>query len=379
MNSTFAIPETLLAQFDQGYPENRGSTPYILMSAALIEHNYRTFCEMVAVDDLYFPVKTNNVPEVLKTLRTLGSKFEVASAAELDLLLGIGAAGDEIIVSNPVKMPAHLDRARDAGVRTFAFDTASELDKLHRHAPGSEVYLRLDVSNEGAEWQLRNKFGAAASEAVPLFRRAQQLGLRPTGLAFHVGWNNTHLDSWSQAIRGAVQVAEQCLQEGVALQSVNLGGGFPAHGVAQYDYLHQIAEVLHPHVLRLKQVLGLKVYAEPGSFIAANAGVLVSTVVDVVDRRGRVWVYLDSGINQGFYWAYAGIRYQLSAALPRSQRTMDCVVTGPTCDSADVFGDAVPLPADLRPGDVVHIFPAGAYVSSAREYNGFGYPEVLVR
>jgi ornithine decarboxylase len=86
---------------------------------------------------------------------------------------------------------------------------------------------------------------------------------------------------------------------------------------------------------------------------------------------------VDSGINQGFYWIYAGIRYQVVAAQPRSHRTRNYVVTGPTCDSQDIFGEAVELPADLREGDILLVFPAGAYVSSARNYNGFAYPAVL--
>jgi ornithine decarboxylase len=377
MNAPFAIPEALLLLLDRIQSEGRCETPLILTSRALLEYNYRCFCSLIPVDAVFFPVKTNNTPEVLGCLHNQGARFEAASAVELCLLLRTGIASSDVIFSNPVKSPAHIISAYQAGVRTFAFDTACEVHKIQRHAPQSEVYVRIEVSNDGAEWKLHHKFGAPGSEVIGLCSAARDAGLSPTGLAFHVGWNNAQLASWSGALQHTVQIAESCIRHGFPLRSINIGGGFPAHGGDQYTRLQDIADVLKPMVRILKEELGLLLYAEPGSFIAANACVMVCRVLDVVQRHDQAWVYVDSGINQGFYWIYAGVQYQVVAAQPRSRKTRNYVVTGPTCDSHDIFGEAVELPADLREGDLLLVFPAGAYVSSARNYNGFAYPDVL--
>ena len=378
MKAPAGIPETLLGLLDRVEAEGRCDTPLLLTSKALVQHNYRTFRSLLPVDEVFFPVKTNNVPEVLRCLHDQGSRFEAASVFELELLLRTGIAAGDVLFSNPVKAPEHIARAYQAGVRTFAFDTAAEVRKLQRHAPRSEVYVRIEVSNEGAQWKLHHKFGAPGGEVVDLCVGAKDAGLVPVGLAFHVGWNNGQLESWSGALQHAVQLAQACLRQGIPLRSINLGGGFPAHGGDPHARLREIAEVLRPTMRILKEELGLLLYAEPGSFIAAQACVLVCRVLDVVQRRDQAWVYVDSGINQGFYWIYAGVRYQIVAAHPRSSQTKSYVVTGPTCDSHDLFGEAVELPEDLREGDLLLVFPAGAYVSSSRDYNGFTLPPVLV-
>jgi ornithine decarboxylase len=377
MKTISVIPEALLLLLDRIQSEGRCETPLILTSKALLEYNYHSFCSLLPVDAVFFPVKSNNAPEVLACLRDQGARFEAASAVELYLLLSTGIASSDVIFSNPIKSPEHIAQAHQAGVRTFAIDAASEVRKIQRYAPQSDVYVRIEVSNEGAEWKLHHKFGAPGNEVVGLCAAAIDAGLVPVGLAFHVGWNNGRLESWSGALQHSVQIAKSCIRQGIPLRSINIGGGFPAHGGDQYARLKDIADVLRPTLQILKEELGLLLYAEPGSFIAANACVMVCRVLDVVQRRDQIWVYVDSGINQGFYWIYAGIRYQVVAAQPRSHRTRNYVVTGPTCDSQDIFGEAVELPADLREGDILLVFPAGAYVSSARNYNGFAYPSVL--
>ncbi len=378
MTNGSGIPAMLREQFDGQRAEGAADTPCLMMCTGVVAANYEFFRNTVSVDEVYFPVKTNNTPAVLRRLAALGARFEIASAGELETLLAMGLRTDRVAFSNPVKMPRQVAQAAHAGVRSFAFDHLGELAKLRQHAPASSVYLRLDVANDGAQWRLQGKFGAAAAEAVPLMLRAQELGLCPSGLAFHVGWNNRSLRTWARAIQDAVEVAEACLTAGVPLQSVNIGGGFPAHGGDPYQALRAIATVLQRPLRRLRQELGLSVYAEPGSFIAANAGVMLCTVVEVIERQGRAWVYVDAGVNQGFYWVYAGVTYQVGTVAAPCGPLRECVVTGPTCDASDVFADRVPLPVGLRSGDQLYVFPAGAYVASARDYNGFGYPEVIV-
>ena len=112
-------------------------------------------------------------------------------------------------------------------LRLFAFDSAFELDKLARAAPGAQVFCRILVACEGAEWPLSRKFGCAPDMAVELLRRARDLGLDPYGVSFHVGSQQTDLGQWDGAVGTAAHMFSALAEADVELRMVNIGGGFP--------------------------------------------------------------------------------------------------------------------------------------------------------
>jgi len=351
-------------------------TPVLLFSVRCLLENINVFREQLRVDRLFFPVKVNNHPDVLGILQEAGLSFEIASVGELEILQQLRIPVSGILFGNPIKIEQHVALAAQAGVRTFAADTESELVKIARYAPGAEIYLRLAVSNRGAQWELSEKFGCPVSEAVTLFQRARDLHLQPVGVSFHVGWNNIHMATWEQAVKDSLQVIEDCREAGIPLRFLNIGGGFPAHLVDAHALLQQIARALNPFLAHIRSKYGMEVYAEPGSFLVDNAGVVVTRVIGVVRRERRTWVYVDTGINQGFHWIMGGLEYAVISPEEEEGPLVEYVVSGPTCDSHDVFSQRAQLGRDLKTGDFLLIYPAGAYVTSAKTYNGFDYPEM---
>lgn len=351
-------------------------TPVLLFSVRCLLENINVFREQLQVDHLFFPVKANNHPNVLSILQQAGLSFEIASLGELETLQRLHVPATGILFGNPVKIEQHVARAAQAGVRTFAVDTEGELVKIERYAPGAEIYLRLAVSNRGAQWDLSEKFGCPVSEAVTLFQRARDLHLQPVGISFHVGWHNTHMATWEQAVKDSLQVIEDCHDAGIPLRFLNIGGGFPAHLVDANALLEQIAHTLNPFLTHIRSKYGMEIYAEPGSFLVDNAGVVITRVIGVVRRERRTWVYVDTGINQGFHWIMGGLEYAVISPDEEVGPLMEYVVSGPTCDSHDVFSQQAQLGRDLKTGDFLLIYPAGAYVTSAKTYNGFDYPEM---
>jgi Diaminopimelate decarboxylase len=358
----------------EGHPH----TPVLLFSEQRLLENVRTFFTQLPVHQLYFPVKVNNHPGVLTVLKQAGLSFEIASFGELELLLALHIPASSIFFGNPIGVEEHIARAAQAGVRVFAVDTESELAKVERHAPGAEIYLRLDVSNRGAQWDLSEKFGCPVSEAVHMFQQAQELHLQPAGVSFHVGWNNMDLATWERAVQDALHVIEECRRAGVSLRFLNIGGGFPAHMVDSHAFLGEIARTINPVLMHVRSTYGMEIYAEPGSFLAADAGVVVTRVIDVVRRARRTWVYVDTGINQGFQWIMGGLEYAVISPTEEQPPLAEYVVSGPTCDSHDVFSPQAHLSQALKAGDFLLIYPAGAYIASAKTYNGFDYPETRV-
>lgn len=356
------------------------NTPQIAICKHLIEHNFRFFKRTMKLGDnsVFYAVKANNNASVIKTLVTLGAGFEIASTGELSVLKQLQIPPERVIFSNPVKIPSHIEEAAKYGINTFAYDTEHELHKIKQYAPGSSVILRTAITNKGADWPLTGKFGTIKEQIIPLLQAARKYGLTVTGIAFHIGWNNPDIDTWRFAVEQITEICKLCSQNGIRLQTVNMGGGFPAHNVDQYDLFTEITKAVEPYLLYIKKNMGINVIAEPGSFIVANAGIMLVRIYDIVHRHDNDWIFVDSGINQGFYWIYCKMKYNIIYPYPDSakQACKQFTITGPTCDSHDIFAENVLLPETVSRGNYLLIYPAGAYVSSAMNYNGFGYPAV---
>ena len=134
-----------------------------------------------------------------------------------------------ISFGNTIKKSVDIARAFDLGVRQFVFDSESELEELARHAPGAEVFCRLLTSGQSADWPLSRKFGCEPEMALYLLRRGVRLGLRPRGVSFHVGSQQTDPRQWTPPILATAQLFRKLAREGVKVDCINLGGGFPAH------------------------------------------------------------------------------------------------------------------------------------------------------
>jgi ornithine decarboxylase len=325
---------------------------------------------------VHYSVKANPAPEIVRCLQRLGASFDVTSRSEIGLCLRLGVPPARLAYGSTVKKAADIAWSWRRGIRTFAFDSLPELEKIARHAPGSMVIARLAVDNAGAAWPLDRKFGCAPEAAVDLLRRADAAGLRPCGLSFHVGSQQTDPVSWDRAAAVAASVAEGLAACGLPIKSLNVGGGLPVQYHDGIPDLEECARVIRSAVTRhFGTAPALEI--EPGRYLVAAAGVIESEVV-LVTRKGpaaeRRWVFLDIGRFGGLAETEGdAIRYPITA------RGMDepcgpVVLAGPTCDSADILYEAAEyrLPLGLAAGDRVRIRCAGAYTSVyASRFNGF--------
>ncbi len=376
------LPEILKNDLIKNTWELKKQTPVIFFSKEQLIYNYIFFKEKLNLrdEDIFYSLKTNYEDIVVECLNQLNSNFEIASLGELELMKEHLISPKRIIFSNPVKIPEHIICAYKYGVNVFAFDTESELQKLQKYAPKSKVFLRLKIQNDGAEWKLEEKFGASKSEGIELLELAQKYDLQACGISIHVGWNNDSIENWANAIEKIKSVLKKINFPQLPLEFVNIGGGFPAHNVNQYELLENITETLLPMLNSLKNKYNLRIIAEPGSFIVANSAALATKVYDIVKRENRIWVFADTGIMQGFAWILSKLKYNILHSdylIEDIEEVEKFVLTGPTVDSHDVFSKHVFLPKNLKIGDLLFICPAGAYISSSREYNKFSFPKFI--
>src|SRR5579872_3249220 len=205
------------------------ATPYISIELDVVRQRYSALRTILPTASIYYAVKANPSAAVITALAELGANFDIASAGEFKRCREAGVSAGRLSFGNTIKRAADIANAMENGVDLFAFDSEAELEKLSSHAPGTRVFCRLLIGNRGAEWPLSRKFGCEAQVAADLLVQAKQKGLRPVGLSFHVGSQQTNPGAWPRAIGHAAWVFRACAHRGLDLDFLNLGGGLPAH------------------------------------------------------------------------------------------------------------------------------------------------------
>ena len=354
-------------------------TPYLLLDLDAVTRAYDRLTGAFPGVTLHYAVKCNPDPRVLRRLRDLGCRFEIASAAELALLRRLRVEPRDVLFSNPVKTLEHVRRAHTVGVYRFAADSVGELDKLAVHAPGAAVFVRLGTAGVG-QVPSEGKFGVDVPAAVGLLRGAAARGLIPYGVTFHVGSQTTDPTAWDSAIERSARLMSDLLGDGIRLHMLDIGGGFPA---AYVSYTPQPADFAKHIRSALDRYLPypVDVVAEPGRALVAEAGTMVTTVIGVAERLGRRWVHLDVGAFNGMMESLETgnrLRYPVSDSR-RSATLTPYHVTGPTCDSQDTVLYDAPLSDTIEIGDTVYIHSAGAYTTAyASRFNGFDVPATVI-
>jgi ornithine decarboxylase len=356
----------------------RPEGPCLVVDLDVVRDNFNAFRKALPDSKIFYAVKANPAPEILRLLATMGSSFDTASVAEVEMALNAGATADRISFGNTIKKERDIARAFQLGIRLFAVDCVEEVEKVARAAPGARVFCRVLTDGEGAEWPLSRKFGCVPAMAVDVLRHARKLGLDAYGVSFHVGSQQTDLNAWDKALADAKRVFARLADEGIVLKMVNMGGGFPTRYLRDVPAAEAYGRAIFSSLTRHFGNDIPETIIEPGRGMVGNAGVIRSEVVLIskkADNDNVRWVYLDIGKFGGLAETMdEAIRYPI--ATPRDGgEVAPCVLAGPTCDSADVLYEKTPypLPLSLTIGDEVLIEGTGAYTTtySAVAFNGF--------
>jgi ornithine decarboxylase len=367
-----------LQRIDQYLAKRAPPTPCVIVDLATVRQQYHELRALLPNARIYYAVKANPAAPVIAALVPLDIGFDLASIGEIDRCRALGIGADRFCFGNTVKREGDIAWAHALGIDLFAFDSIAELEKLGRAAPGARVFCRLSVHGRGAEWPLTRKFGCSPRLAVELLVRAKALGLRPAGVSFHVGSQQTDPGQWAAAIGHAGSIFHACERHGVSLELLNVGGGLPAHYRTPIPPLATYVDVITSAISRHFGGSQPQLMIEPGRYMVGDAGILRSRVL-LIARHGnhdrRRWVYLDAGRYNGLAETQGeSIRYPIRTPYD-SGASEPVVLAGPTCDSTDIIYDRAnyALPLDLAIGETVDFLSAGAYTASyaSVEFNGF--------
>ena len=373
----------------QSIVEHTG-TPTYIYSARAIRDAYGSIDAAFASypHAIHYAMKANSTLAIARLLRSLGSRADANSGAEIRVALRAGFAARDIVFTGVGKTRDELQQAVATGVGTINAESAGELDRIaaiaRSHDRVARVALRVNPdidakTHANISTGLRiNKFGVALEDARAIYRDRRDLkGLRFVGVHVHIGSQITSAEPLQRAAQALAGIALELRDDGVPLEHVDLGGGLgiPYEGQPMIAPSEYAAAVL-PALRRC----GLPVVLEPGRAIVGRSGALVSRVVDTKQNPdGRRFAVLDAGMTELMRPALYGSYHRIEPVEPRQAATAPWDIVGPICESSDAFGRERDLPP-IEVGDLVAVLDTGAYgaVMGSNYNRRLLPPEVLV-
>jgi diaminopimelate decarboxylase len=371
-------------------------TPLYVYSAGQILHRLDLFAKAFeSMPHLVcYSVKANSALAILKLLDQNGAGFDIVSGGELERILRVNkAAAQRVVFSGVGKTAAEIDLALRSGILIFNVESASELELLAERAGRlrrrARIALRVnpDVFAETHPYistGLRDhKFGIDIRQARAVYKTAaKHKYLDPCGVSVHIGSQIRSADPFGAAAQRVAQLVRHLRTDGLPITSVDVGGGLGIeyhvdHSFNPEEKIQQYATAL---LKALRPIENLQLLLEPGRFIVAQAGALVTRVLYVKKNGEKIFVVTDAAMNDlirpALYQAHHDI-VPVSRRKGARKKTVD--VVGPVCETGDFFARDRELP-ELKPGDLVAILDAGAYgLSLSSNYNSRPRPaEVLV-
>lgn len=359
-------------------------TPFLIINKKKVEKKYEELQKNLPYAKIYYAVKANPEDEVIKILEKKGSNFDVATIFEMEQLLRLGISTDRMSFGNTIKKEEDIAYAYKKGIRLFATDSESDLNKIARQAPEAKVFFRLLCDGSGADWPLSRKFGAYPDMIFRLALRAKKLNLIPYGLSFHVGSQQRDIGQWDNAISQCKYLFDSLSDADIDLKLINIGGGFPS------DYLEptQDISVYAKEVTRfLKEDFGDRlpeIIIEPGRSLVGDSGTIVSEIIMISSKSTTAsydWVYTDIGKFGGLIETInESIKYPIISEGATKDNTKEVILAGPTCDSMDILYEdyRYKLNKNIKEGDRLYFLTTGAYTASYSSVYFNGIPPLKV-
>ncbi|HJV57536.1 MAG TPA: diaminopimelate decarboxylase [Methylomirabilota bacterium] len=336
---------------------------------------------------LRYAMKANPSRGVLTLFRDLGLHVDASSDYEVERALRAGFPPARIQLTS--QMPSRTLREHVARGVLFNACSLHQLEEFGRVAPGGEVSVRVNPGLGTGSTKRTNTGGPASSFGIwheamdEVAAIGKRHGLHIRRLHSHVG-SGTDPEVWKRCARMTLDLVG-ALPE---VATVNLGGGFKVGRMPEEPSV-DLADV-GAHVrreiedFRARDGRALHLEIEPGTFLVANAGVIVASCVDVVDTgaEGYVFAKLDAGMPEITRPSLYGAQHPIDV-LARGREQAAVVFVGPCCESGDILTPAPGDPEALAPrwvprpqiGDLVVVGGAGAYCAGMATINYNSYPQ----
>jgi len=340
---------------------------------------------------LCYAVKANSSLALLKLLGGMGCGFDIVSGGELERVHRADAAAQSRVVFSGVgKLAWEIDAALEAGILMFNVESEAEVELLSARAQAlgrtARMALRVnpDVFAETHPYistgMSEHKFGIAIARARAIYAHAATLpGLEPAGVSVHIGSQIRDVAPFAESVKRVRQLIEELRTDGLNIRYLDAGGGF---GIEYGRKAFDPAERVTAYAAAIKEViagLGVHLLLEPGRFVIAQAGALLTRVIAVKQNGAKRFVITDAAMNDLIRPALYQAHHEIVPVELRGRAAQVADIVGPVCESGDFFARDRAI-EELRAGDLVALLDAGAYgMSLSSNYNTRGRAaEVLV-
>ncbi len=327
---------------------------------------------------LFFAVKANNHPQILRTIFKQGFGADVVSLGELKRCLSLGLSPNKILFSGVGKTDKEIAAAIRLKIHAIQVESLQEWERIVYFSRKLKIqahislrinpHINVKTNPYIATGLYETKFGIDEKTA---FKIALETQKHPTvsliGLSCHLGSQIQDLKPFKLAGQRMCELALRVQQSGTKLQFIDLGGGLGiSYKKEKVPTVSAYAKVLINEIKKS----GLKLYLEPGRSIVAKHGILLTSVIRTKKTPKKHFVIVDAAMNDllrpALYSAFHEITPLKSIKGPKI--TYD--VVGPICETGDFLGLARKLPAKLQPGDILVIKDTGAYgMTMSSNYN----------
>lgn len=347
----------------------RFGTPTYVYSRAHIEGQYRAYADALAGMShlVCFAVKANSNIGVLNVLARLGAGFDIVSSGELERVLAAGGEPSRIVFSGVGKSRDDMRRALEVGVHCFNVESSVELERLQKVAAElgvkAPVSLRVNPDVDAGTHPYistglkENKFGIDIEQAEAVYARAAELpNLEVIGVDCHIGSQLTTLEPFLDALDRLLLLVDKLAERGITIKHLDLGGGL---GVQYRDEQPPLAGDYIAAVRKRLAGRDLSLVFEPGRFIVANAGVLLTQVEYLKHTEHKDFAIVDAAMNDLIRPALYQAWMDVSPVQPREGEARNYDLVGPICETGDFLAKDRQLV--LEEGDLLAVRSAGAY------------------
>ncbi len=359
----------------------REGTPLHVYSAASIRGRLHALLDALkGLDaDVCYAVKANSNLAILQLMVEAGVGADIVSGGELWRALNAGMAPSKIVFSGVGKSEDEIVEALQAGIARFNVESHDELMLIESLAGGlglvahAAVRINPDVEAGGhakiTTGKSENKFGVSIDEARCWFAEAHKLThVRLDGLHVHIGSQILQLEPFRLALERVTSFWRELEQSGHHIASIDVGGGL---GVC-YREGHDQPPDVRDYVSVIRQALtgfGGRILLEPGRWLMAEAGMLLTRVVRVKQGQARHFVIVDAAMTELVRPALYDAWHDIVPVSDTTRPVRTCDIVGPVCETGDTFALQRLLP-ECEAGDLLAIRGTGAYgAAMASHYN----------
>lgn len=363
-------------------------TPCYVYSRAALESGFNNFRSAFRNQKhiICYSVKANSNIAVLNLLARLGSGFDVVSVGELERVLRAGGDPGKVVFSGVGKLAHEIERALEVRIRCFNVESEAELLLVNNIAATkgvrAPVSLRVnpDVDPQThayiATGLRENKFGISGERILKTYKEAEDLAhVEITGVDFHIGSQLTDLAPFQEALQTCLEIVDKLIADGVSIQHIDMGGGV---GVRYKD---ETPPPIEEYAAVINQMIGhrdLELIFEPGRYIAANAGILLTRVSYLKDNELKHFAVVDAAMNDLLRPSLYGAWHNVIPTTQSNAAPGVYDIVGPVCESGDFLAKERTLA--IQSGDLLAIESCGAYgfVMSSNYNSRNRAPEIIV-